>query len=97
MSLWIILLIAIIISIAFHFIGVYAGAKKTVWLMLALMWVAAIDIVSSEIKEEKYEEIKKLQGQYEETDQLIKDAGDSISVYEMVEIKNSHLNNKSKK
>ncbi len=97
MSLWIILTVAIIVTIAFHFIGVYAGAKKTVWLMLALMWLAAIDIVTSEIKKEKYVEIEKLQGQYEDTDQLIKDAGDSISIYEMIEIKNSHINNKSKK
>ena len=97
MSLWIILLVGFLLTVAFHFIGVYAGAKKTVWLMLVLMWAAAINISMSEIKQEKYEDIKKLQGQYADTDQLIKDAGDEISVYEMIGIKNSYIKNNPKK
>jgi hypothetical protein len=38
MSLSIIIAVGIALSIIFHFIGVYAGAKKTVWLVIFLMW-----------------------------------------------------------
>ena len=91
MSLNIILIVAIILSIGFHFIGVYAGAKKTVWLMIVLMWAGAINIAMSEVKPKAYEDIKKLQGKYNDTDKLIEDSMPSISVYEMILIKNSFV------
>jgi hypothetical protein len=50
MSLSIILTVGIILSIAFHFVGVYAEAKKTVWIMIVLMWAGSINIAMSEIK-----------------------------------------------
>jgi len=91
MSLTIILIIAILLSIAFHFVGVYAGAKKTVWLMIVLMWAGSINIAMSEVKPKAYEDLKKIEGKYADTDQLIKDAGAEISIYEMILIKNSFV------
>ncbi len=92
MSLSIILIIAVLLSIGFHFIGIYANAKKIVWIMLVLMWAASINIAMSEVKPSAYEEIKKMQGQFDDTDKLIEEAGDEISVYEMLLIKKSHIN-----
>jgi len=97
MSLSIILTIGIILSIAFHFIGVYAEAKKIVWIAIALMWAGSINIAMSEIKPAGYEDIKKMKGQFADTDQLILEAGDEISVYEMLKIKKSYQINNPKK
>ena len=96
MSLNIILTVAIILSIGFHFIGVYAGAKKTVWLMIVLMWAGAINIAMSEVKPKAYEDIKKIQGKYSDTDKLIEDSMPNISVYEMILIKNSFVKHEPK-
>jgi len=89
MNLTIILLVAIALSVAFHFVGVLAGAKKTVWLMLTIVWAGSINIAMSEVKPKAYEDIKKIQGQFSDTDALIKDAGEHISVYEMINIEHS--------
>ncbi len=89
MNLTIILIIGLVLSIAFHFIGIYAQAKKTVWVMIVLMWAASINIAMSEIKPKGYEDIKKLQGKYADTDKLIEDAMPEVSIYEMILIKNS--------
>jgi len=97
MNIYIILTIALALSVGFHFIGVYAGAKKTVWLMLVLMWAGSINIAMSEIKPSGYEDIKQMQGQFADTDALIKDAGDEVSIYEMLSIKKSFQINKPKK
>ena len=97
MSLTIILIIAIILSIGFHFIGIYTGAKKTIWVMLFIMWAGSINIAMSEIKPKGYEQIKKVQGKFADTDALIKEAGDEISVYEMVVIMESYQINSPKK
>ena len=91
MNLTIILIIATLLSIGFHFIGVYANAKKTVWLMIVLMWLGAINIAMSEIKPKGYEDIKKMEGKYADTDQLIKESMPEISIYEMILIKNSFV------
>jgi len=96
MSLTIILAVAIALSIGFHFVGVLAGAKKTVWLMLVLIWAGAINIAMSEVKPKAYEDIKKMQGQFEDTDTIIKDAGDHVSIYEMINIKHSYQVHKPK-
>ncbi len=97
MSLAIVLVVAVLLSVSFHFIGVYAGAKKTVWLMLVLMWAAAINIAMSEIKPSGYKKIKEIEGKFADTDALIKDAGDEISVYEMLGIMQSYQINSPKK
>ncbi|MDD2449329.1 MAG: hypothetical protein PHS42_11080 [Sulfurimonas sp.] len=97
MSLSIILTVGVVLSIIFHFIGVYAGAKKIVWLAIVLIWGAAINIAMSEIKPSGYKAIEKMKGQYSDTDALIKEAGEKISVYELVLIKNSYAINHPKR
>ena len=97
MTTSIVLIIALLLSVGFHFIGVYAGAKKTVWVMIALMWAATINIAMSEIKPAGYEEIQKMKGQFADTDKIIEEAGKEISVYEMIGIKKSYITNKPKK
>ncbi len=97
MSLTIVLVVAVLLSVVFHFLGVYAGAKKIVWLMLVLMWAAGIDIAMSEIKPSGYKKIKEIQGKFADTDALIKNAGDEISVYEMLGIMQSYQINSPKK
>lgn len=89
MNLAIILIVAIILSIAFHFAGVYANAKKTVWVMLVLMWAGAINIAMSEIKPKGYEDINSMKGKYKDVDLLIEKAMPEVSIYEMLEIKKS--------
>jgi len=95
MTLIIVLLSAIALSIAFHFAGVYADAKKTVWLMIILLWAAAFNMAMSEIKPKGYIEIEKMKGQYKAVDTLIENAMPEISIYEMLEIKNK-FNHKKK-
>ena len=87
MSLTIILIIAIVLTIIFHFIGVYAGAKKVVWIVLALFWAGSISIAMQEIKPQGYKDLEKLQGVDTELDQSIQDAMPKITVYEMLVIK----------
>ena len=96
MSLSIILFAGLILSVLFHFIGVYANAKKTVWFMIVLMWAGAINIAMSEIKPKGYEDIKKLQGKYADTDKLIQEAMPEVSIYEMITIKNSFVTHEPK-
>jgi hypothetical protein len=98
MSIVSILLLAILLSIVFHFIGIYSGAKKFVWIAIALMWIAGINLATSEIKKSGYKEIERMQGKYKQTDKLIKEAMPSISLYEMLSIKknfdeNERINN----
>ena len=81
MNVYIVVSVAIFLSIIFHFLGVYAGAKKTVWLTLVLLWAAGINIAMSEIKPKGYKEIEKMKGKYADTDALIKEAGESVSVF----------------
>ena len=89
MNLIIILIVAVVLSTAFHFVGVYANAKKTVWLMIVLMWFGAINIAMSEIKPKGYEDIKIMKGKYKDVDLLIENAMPEISIYEMLKIKKS--------
>jgi hypothetical protein len=97
MSLNIILFAGVILSIGFHFVGIYANAKKTVWVMIALMWAGSISIALNEVKSTGYDEIKKIQGQYADTDKLIAEAGEEVSLYEFLEIKKSYIINNPKK
>ena len=97
MNLTIILIIAVVVSIGFHFIGVYAKAKKMVWFMIVLMWAGAINIAMSEIKPKGYEDIKKIEGKYADTDALIEESMPEVSIYEMILIKNSFVVHEPKK
>nr|WP_321267462.1 hypothetical protein [uncultured Sulfurimonas sp.] len=97
MSLSLILFVGVILSVIFHFIGVYAEAKKTVWVMIVIMWAGSINIAMSEIKPLGYEDIKKMKGQFADTDKLIEEAGEEVSVYEMLKIKKSYQVNNPKK
>lgn len=97
MSLTVILTVAVVLSIVFHFVGVYAGAKKTVWLMIALFWAAGINMAMSEIKPKGYQEIEKMKGQFSDTDKLVEEAMPEVSIYEMLAIKKSYNINKHKK
>ncbi len=96
MTTTIVIAIALVLSIGFHFIGVYAGAKKIVWIVLAIMWAGSINIAMSEIKPNGYTEIEKMKGHFSDTDRLIQEAGEEISVYEMIGIKKSFIENESK-
>ena len=97
MTTSIVLIVAVLLSVGFHFIGVYAGAKKTVWVMIVLMWAGTINIAMSEIKPSGYKEIEKMKGQFGDTDKIIEEAGEEISVYEMIGIKKSYITNNPKK
>ncbi|WP_321779504.1 hypothetical protein [Sulfurimonas sp.] len=97
MSLNIILVIGVILSIGFHFIGVYANAKKTIWLMLVIMWAGSFSIAMNEVKPSAYDEVKKIKGQFEDTDKLIQDAGTEMSLYDFLLIKKSYIKNNPKK
>ncbi len=96
MNLTIILISGVILSIAFHFAGVWADAKKTVWLVIVLVWAGVISIATSEVKPKAYEDIKKMHGKYKDTDKLIDKSMPKVSVYEMILIKNSFLKNEPK-
>jgi len=97
MSLTLVLFVAVMLTVIFHFLGVYAGAKKIVWTVLALLWIGAISFSMQEIKPKGYEYIKKMQGNFESTDALIKEAGDEISIYEMLTIQKDFLKHKKEK
>ncbi len=97
MSLTIIILVGVIITVIFHFIGVYAGAKKIVWIALVLIWAGLISIATSEIKSKAYTEIQKMKGKDKSTDKIIKESMPKISVYEMILIKSSFLNHQKSK
>lgn len=97
MTTTIVIIIALLLSVGFHFIGVYAGAKKIVWIVIALMWAGSINIAMSEIKPSGYEEIQKMKGQFSDTDAVIEEAGEEVSVYEMIGIKKSYIINNPKK
>jgi hypothetical protein len=89
--------VAVILSVAFHFVGVYAGAKKIVWIMLVIAWAGSINIAMSEIKPKGYEDLKKIEGKYADTDALLEEARPEISIYEMILIKNSFVIHEPKK
>ncbi|MEN4045521.1 MULTISPECIES: hypothetical protein [Sulfurimonas] len=91
MSLTFLLSIGIVLTIIFHFLGVYAGAKKIVWIAIILIWAAVISVATSEVKPKAYDDIKRMQGKYKDTDRLIDEAMPKVSVYEMILIKNSYL------
>ncbi len=96
MSLTLLLSIGVVLTIIFHFIGVYAEAKRIVWIAIVLIWAAVISVATSEVKPKAYNEIKQMQGKYPATDKLINEAMPEVSVYEMIVIKNSYLKHEPK-
>ncbi len=96
MTLTTLIIIGIVISIVFHFIGVYAGAKKIVWIAIALLWTGSISIAMNEISDKGYKALDKLRGKYEVTDALIRAAEPEVSLYEMMSIKKSFVEEKRK-
>lgn len=94
MSLTTIILIGIVLSTIFHFIGVKAGATKIVWGVIVMVWAASISIATSEVKEKGYKEIEKMRGKYPSTDKIIEESMPHISIYEMILIKNSFNDNR---
>jgi hypothetical protein len=86
MNIYTVLIGATLLSVALHFIGVYANAKKTVWLTIVLLWAGSISIAMSEVKPSAYDKIDKIKGKYESVDAEIQEALPKISVYEMIGI-----------
>jgi len=97
MSLSVIVIIGIVLSIVFHFLGVYAQAQKTVWVTIVLLWAAAISLATSEIKPKGYTYIQSIEGKYADTDKLIEEAKPTITLYEMLQIKKSVFEHTNKK
>ena len=97
MSLTILLTAATLLSIGFHFLGVYTDSKKTVWIMLVFLWSVAIGTAMNEIKPAGYDDIKKMKGKFSDTDRLIEEAMPKISLYEMIVIKKSYQTNDTQK
>jgi hypothetical protein len=93
MSLTIILSIAIVITLGFHFVGVYTNSKKTVWIMLVFVWAMAIGTARNEIKPSGYVDVEKMKNKFDDTDKLIEESMPEISIYEMILIKKSYLSN----
>ncbi len=87
MNLTIILIVAVILTVIFHFIGVYARAQKIMWIMLAIMWAGSISITMQEISPKGYEDLEKMKGKDAGLDKLIAESLPEISVYEMTVIK----------
>ncbi len=97
MNLTIILTAAALLSIIFHFLGVYTDSKKTVWVMLVFLWAAAFGTAMNEIKPSGYDDIKKMKGKFSDTDKLIEEAMPQVSLYEMIVIKKSYQTNNAQK
>ncbi len=87
MNLTIILIIGLVLTIVFHFIGVYAKALKWVWIAIILIWAGAISLATQEIKPKGYSDLEKLKGKDAELDRVIDEAMPTITVYEMIGIK----------
>jgi hypothetical protein len=90
MNLTILVVTGVVLSIIFHFIGVYAKAKYIVWVMLVLMWAGSISFAMNEISPKGYDYIKSIKGKYVDVDAQIEKALPKISLYEMLEIKKSY-------
>lgn len=97
MSIYILVAIGLIVTIFLHFAGVYTKSLKIVWIAIVFLWAAAIGTFTNEIKPKGYEEIAKMKGKFKETDKLIEEAGDTISFYELMQIKSSYLRQKRQK
>lgn len=97
MNLMIILTVAVILTVIFHFIGVYVKAQRIMWIMLAIMWAGSISIALQEISPKGYEDLEKIKGKDADLDKLIEESLPQISVYEMLVIKKAQLELKKRK
>jgi len=97
MSLTIVLIVAVILTAIFHFIGVYARAQKIMWIMLVIMWAGSISIALQEISPKGYTDLEKIKGKDAALDKLIAESLPEISVYEMLVIKKTQLELKKQK
>ncbi len=93
----IILTVAVILTVIFHFIGVYVKAQRIMWIMLAIMWAGSISIALQEISPKGYEDLEKIKGKDADLDKLIEESLPQISVYEMLVIKKAQLELKKRK
>ncbi len=91
MGLYIFIAVGVVLSFAFHFLGVYTNSKRSVWVAIALIWVGAVSFSLSEIKPEGYEYIKMIEGKYSKVDSKIQSYRPVISVYELLSIKKSYI------
>jgi len=90
MSLMTLIIAGLVVSLGFHFLGVYTKSKKTVWIMLVFVWSAAIGTALNEIKPSGYADIAKMKGKFADTDKLIEESMPEVSLYEMIIIKKSY-------
>lgn len=97
MSIAIGVITGIVLTIIFHFLGVYTKSTKIVWIVIVILWAFVLDVALSEIKEAGYKRIEKMKGKFPQTDALIKEAMPKVRVYEMFEIQKSFYMNKNKK
>lgn len=97
MSITIGIISGIILTIIFHFLGVYTKSIKIVWIVIIALWAFVLDVAFSEIKEPGYKKLEKMKGKFEETDKLINKAMPEVRAYEMFEIQKNFYKNKNKK
>ena len=97
MSISVLVIIGVAVTLLLHFAGVYTKSLKIVWIAIVFLWAVVVGTFTNEIKPQGYKEIKAMQGKYEETDALIKKAGEKVSFYELMQIKQSYLKNKREK
>jgi len=91
LSITVLISIGVVATLILHFIGVFTKSVKLIWIVIVFLWAFGIDVFVSEIKPEGYKEIKKMQGKYPQTDELIKKAGKTVSLYELLQIKQDYL------
>ncbi len=96
MSIGALLGVGIVATILLLGAGYKLKALKFVVIALLFFWAVGIDIFVSEIKPKGYDEIAKMKGKCHDTDQLIQEAGETISLYEFLAIKRSFLKNENK-
>ena len=94
MSITVLIVIGLFVTLLLHFAGVYTQSIKIVWGAIIFLWAVAIGTFTNEIKPQGYKEIEAMQGKYEDTDRLIKEAGKKVSFYELMQIKRSFLKHK---
>ncbi len=96
MNIYIVIAIGLILSSILHFAGSYTNSKKTVWLVIVLLWAGTTSIALSEIKPEGYDYIKKIEGKYQTVDTIIQSSLPKISVYELLCIKKAYIDEENR-
>lgn len=94
MSVTVLVIIGLVVTLLLHFAGVYTKSIKIVWIAIIFLWAVAVGTFTNEIKSEGYKEIQQMEGKYADTDALIKQAGEKVSFYELLKIKQNYLKHK---